>query len=80
MEEKVMVNDVLHGMNANLGSWGKIITETENKELKQTFKQLRNEGEMSHEELFTIAKNKGYYVPAAQASDEEVKQVKSIFM
>lgn len=80
MEEKVMVADTLHGMNSNLSSFGTIIPQTENKELKQAFKQIRNQSEMSQEELYTIAKSKGYYVPAAMATEEEVKQVKNIFM
>jgi spore coat protein CotF len=80
MEEKVMVADTLHGMNSNLSSFGTIIPQTENKELKQAFKQIRNQSEMSQEELYTIAKNKGYYVPAAMATPEEIKQVKNIFI
>lgn len=79
MEEKVMVNDTLTAINGELSKFGGIIAETENKELKQTFKQLRNQCEMSQEELFEIARSKSYYIPAGQATQEEVQQVKSIF-
>ena len=34
---------------------------------------------MSQEELYEIARSKSYYIPAAKASEEEIKQVRSIF-
>lgn len=79
MEEKTMVSDALFGVNANLKSFGDMIPQTENKQLKQTLKQIRNQCEMSQEELFQIASSKQYYIPAAKATQEEVQRVKSIF-
>ena len=40
MEESVMVADTLKGLNAHLGGFGQMIPQTENKELKQTLKQM----------------------------------------
>ena len=54
--------------------------KTENKELKTTLKQFRNTCEQSQEELFQIAREKSYYVPAAKAKQEDVDHVKSLFM
>lgn len=79
MQEKVMVSDTLQGVNGELVRFGEMIPQTENKQLKMTLKQLRNQCEMSQEELFEIAKSKQYYVPAAKATDSEIQQVKSIF-
>jgi len=79
MEEKVMVVDALESINANLSKYGEMIPQTDNTELKQTLKQIRNQCEMSQEELYEIARSKSYYIPAAKASEEEVKQVRSIF-
>lgn len=79
MEEKVMVVDSLESINSELGKFGGIIPQTDNKELKQTFKQFRNQCEMSQEELYEIARSKGYYIPAAQATDAEIQHVKSLF-
>ena len=79
MEEKVMVVDALEGVNSELSKFGSMIPQTENKELKQTLKQIRNQCEMSQEELFLIASSKQYYIPASKVSQEEVDQVKSIF-
>jgi Coat F domain. len=55
-----------------------MIPQTENKELKQCLKQMRNECEMSQEKLYQVAREKSYYVPAAKASQQEIDHVKSI--
>ena len=78
MTEKTMVSDALVGVNGELKMFGDMIPQTENKELKQCLKQLRNECEMSQEKLYHIAREKGYYVPAEKASQQEIQHVKSI--
>ena len=80
MEERVMVADSLKGLNAHLSGFGSMIPQTENKELKQTLKQMRNQTEMSQEELYQMAKEKGYYTPAQWASDAEITSVKNLFV
>lgn len=79
MDDKVMVLDSLEAINGNLSKFGSMIPQTDNKELKQTLKQLRNQTEMSQEELYQLARSKNYYVPAAKATDDEVQCIKSIF-
>lgn len=79
MVEKTMVADTLVGINGELTRYAEMITQTENSELKQTLKQIRNQCETSQEELYKIARNKSYYVPAAQATSEEIQHVKSLF-
>ena len=78
MDEKTMVSDTLAGINGELLRYGEMIPQTENKELKQTLKQIRNQCEMSQEEIFEIARSKQYYVPAAKATREEIDHVKMI--
>ncbi|MCI6005888.1 MAG: spore coat protein [Blautia sp.] len=78
MNEKTMVADTLVGINGELVRYGEMISQTENPQLKQTLKQIRNQCEMSQEEIYKIARAKGYYVPAAKASREEVDHVRSI--
>jgi len=56
-----------------------MIVQSENKELKQTLKQFRNACEQSQEELYQIAREKAYYVPAQKATEEEVAHVKGLF-
>jgi len=79
MQEKTMVNDILAGMNGELVRYSEMIPQTENKELKATLKQLRNACEMSQEELYQMAREKAYYVPADKAGQEDIQHVKSLF-
>ena len=51
MNEKVMVADTLAGINGELTRYGEMIPQTENPQLKQTLKQMRNQCEMSQEEF-----------------------------
>lgn len=78
LDEKTMVSDALAGVNGELVRYGEMISQTENKELKQKLKQIRNDCEMSQEKLYQIAREKSYYVPAAKATAEEKQHVKSI--
>lgn len=80
MEECVMVADTLKGLNAHIGGFGQMIPQTENKELKQTLKKMRNMAEMSQEQLYEIAKDKNYYTPAAWAKEDEIAEVKNLFV
>lgn len=79
LQEKTMVADTLAGINGELVRFGEVIGQTENKELKQALKQIRNTCEQSQEELYQIAREKSYYVPAAKATQEEINHVKSLF-
>lgn len=79
LDEKVMVADTLAGINGELMRFGEMIPQTENTELKQTLKQFRNACEQSQEELYQLAREKSYYVPAAKATQQEVDHVKSLF-
>ncbi len=79
MQEKIMVVDTLTGINGELVRFAEMIPQTENKELKSILKQFRTGCEQSQEELYQIAREKSYYVPAAKATQEEVSHVKSLF-
>ena len=78
MNEKTMVSDTLVSINGELVRFGEMISQTENPQLKSTLKQMRNQCEMSQEEIYRIARDKGYYVPAAKATQEEIAHVKSV--
>jgi len=77
LQEKAMVNDALSGVKSELTFYANAISECENQNLRSTIQQIRNSCETSQYELFQLAKSKGYYMPAGQASDSEVQQVKS---
>ena len=79
LDEKTMVADTLAGINGELTRYAGMIAQSENKELKQTLKQIRNACEQSQEEIYQLAREKSYYVPAAKATEEEIAHVKSLF-
>jgi spore coat protein CotF len=78
MNEKTMVADTLAGINGELVRYGEMISQTENPQLKESLKQIRNQCEISQEQIYRIAREKGYYVPAAQATSEEIAHVRDI--
>ena len=80
MDEKTMVNDALSMVNSSLAGYANIIAQTDNISLRQTLQQIRNNDETSQFDLAKIAEQKGYYVPATQATATEVSTVKSQFM
>lgn len=79
MNEKTMVADTLVGINGELVRYEEMISQTENPQLKQMLKQFRTQCETSQEEIYQIARQKQYYVPAEKATQEEVAHVKSLF-
>lgn len=78
MNDKTMISDALVGVNGELKMFGEMIPQTENKELKQCLKQIRNECEMSQEKIYHIAREKNYYVPASKATEQEIEHVRNI--
>ena len=77
LQEKEMVNDTLSAVKSELTFYANVISECANPTLRSTIQQIRNNCETSQYELFQLASSKGYYKPAAQASDTEIQQVKS---
>lgn len=76
MQEKEMVSDYLAGLNASLAGYGGIISQCENQELREVIQGMRNQDEIRQYSLFKVAKEKGYYIPAQQATQEEINTVK----
>lgn len=77
MEEKAMVNDILETTKSCLKDYQGAIIETANLELRQTLQNLRNTSESFQYELFKLAESKGYYVPAQNATQDEISKVKT---
>ena len=76
MEEKIMVNDILENIKAELTTYQGAISEAANQELRQTIQTIRNSSESFQYELFKVAQTKGYYKPAAPASQMDITNVK----
>jgi|GEM_PF-479625 hypothetical protein len=77
MQEKAMVSDALNTLNSGLKTYTDMISQTENQDFRNALQKMRNDGETSQYELYTIAKNKKYYQPAGQASQNEINSLKS---
>ena len=76
LNDKVMVADVLAGMDASLSKYAGMIAQTDNLDLRNTIEQIRNKDEKAQFELYTIAKNKNFHQPAPIVSTEEIQRVK----
>jgi spore coat protein CotF len=77
IRDKEMVNDVLSMCKSSLITYADSISETGNQKLRQTLQQIRNSDEQFHYQLYSMAQQKGFYKPAAQASQQDIEQVKS---
>lgn len=77
MQEKDIVLDILSGSKASIGSYTTAITECSNPQLRSTLQTLRNEAETAQYQLWQIASQKGYYVPAPVADQNSVNRVKT---
>lgn len=77
MDEKTMVNDILAGVKSELKMYEGVITETENQQLREEIQKIRNNDECFQYDLFKIAKTKGYYKSATQATPTEIVSVKN---
>lgn len=77
MQEKDMVSDVLSGTKASLNNYTKAISECANQQLRNTLTQLRNADEQFQYQLFQIAEQKGYYMPAPTANQKDIQEIKS---
>lgn len=76
MDERTMVNDILEETKSKLSFYQNAISESENIELRQTLKQLRDNLESFQYELFKVASSKGYYASSSIADSKEIQKVK----
>lgn len=77
MQERDIVNDLLSGTKASIDSYTKAIQECSNQQLRSTLQTLRNEAEQMQYQLYQMAEQKGYYVPAPPASKNDVNHIKT---
>lgn len=77
MSEKVSINDVLSCLNSMINMCTYSIQQANNKNFRDMIIQKRNKLENLQWEVYLIAKEKGYYVPAAPGGDADVEQVKN---
>ena len=67
MNEKQAVADTLAGVNALINMLTYSVMQSNNKSLRDTFVTYRNQFEDLQWQIYVVARDKGYYVPAAPA-------------
>jgi calcineurin-like phosphoesterase family protein len=77
MNEKLAVNDLLSCLNSVSNKLTFGIQESDNEQFRQTLIDARTKFDELKWDTYLIAKEKGYYVPAAPAGEADIEQVKS---
>ena len=77
MDEKQAVADTLSGVNALIHILNYDVMQSNNKALRDTFVTYRNQFEDLQWQIYVIARDKGYYVPAAPAGQADIDAVKT---
>ncbi len=77
MTEKIGVNDVLASLNSLITLINYSIEQSNDKNFRDTLITSRNSLENYQWQIYLIAKEKGYYIPAAPAGQADIEQVKS---
>lgn len=76
MNEKQAVADTLSSTNAIINMLTYSVMQSNNKNLRDTFQNARNQMEALQWEIYLIAKQNGYYMPAAPAGQADIDAVK----
>ena len=77
MDEKQAVADTLAGVNALINLLNYAVMQGNNKSLRDTFVTYRNQFEDLQWQIYVIARDKGYYIPAAPAGMADIDAVKT---
>lgn len=77
MNEKQAVADTLSSTNALINMLTYSVMQSNNKNLRDTFQNARNQMESLQWEIYLVAKQKGYYTPAAPAGQADIDAVKN---
>jgi spore coat protein CotF len=77
MNEKLAVGDILSCLNMSITMMTHAIEHADNEQFRQTLIDARNKMDNLKWDTYLIAKEKGYYIPAAPAGEADIQQVKS---
>jgi hypothetical protein len=77
MQDRDVFMDVLAGTKHSINCYTNAIMETSNQQLRSTWQTLRNEAEQLQYQIYQMAEQKGYYIPAPPANPQDIQKVKS---
>ncbi len=76
MNEKTSVNDMLSSINTTITAMTYAIEHSSNKNFRDMLINARTEFEKLQWDTYLIAKDKGFYIPAAPAGEADLLAVK----
>lgn len=77
MQDREIINDLLGGTKASINCYTTAIVECSNQQLRNALQTLRSEAEQMQYQLYQMAEQKGYYMPAPKANQQDVQKIKS---
>lgn len=77
MNEKLAVSDILSCLNTAITMINHSIEHTDNEQFRDTQIDFRKSLDNLKWDTYLVAKEKGYYIPAAPAGEADVEQVKN---
>ena len=77
MNEKIAVGDILGCLNSVSTMITYTIEHCDNEQFRDTLIDSRSKFDNLKWDIYLIAKEKGYYVPAAPAGEADIAQVKN---
>lgn len=77
MNEKLAVGDILSSLNATITMITHAIEHADNEQFKDALIDARCKMDNLKWDTYLIAKEKGYYIPAAPAGEADIEQVKN---
>lgn len=78
MDEKTSVADTLSELNTVINMLTYSTQQANDKNFRDTCQQFRNSFENIQWNVYEVAKEKGYYKPAAPAGQADVEEVKQV--
>ncbi|MFY9285062.1 MAG: spore coat protein [Tissierellaceae bacterium] len=77
MRDQDIVNDILNGTKHSIDTYTKAIQECSNQTLRSELQKLRNEAEQMQYQIYQMAEQKGWYMPAPQANQSDIQKIKN---
>lgn len=77
MQDKDIYGDLLGGTKASISCYTNAIVECSNQQLRSTLQTLRAEAEQMQYQLYQMAEQKGYYMAAPAANQNDVQKIKT---
>ncbi|MFW6237712.1 MAG: spore coat protein [Halanaerobiales bacterium] len=79
LSDNVIAFDCLEREKRMIDNFTKAASEAENKNLKQTLFQIRNQIEQEQQQIYHIAEQNGWYISSTKAGPQQISRVNNFF-